>query len=75
MNRSRIPCVVALLSLLAAGLSGCATLNTWQRATLNSRIMEDPACPMEAAIEEHVHAIREAAQGATAAAGSSCGCN
>ncbi len=67
--------LLPLAALVLVLLPGCVTLATWERATLMSAVMEDPAAPMEATIEEHVHAVREAAQGATAAVGSSCGCN
>ncbi len=73
--RARALALPALFACLALSVSGCVTLSTWERATLMSAAMEDPASPMEAVIEEHVHAVREAGQGATAAAGSSCGCN
>lgn len=56
-------------------LSGCASLGAWQRAVLESRVMDPVGSPLEAALDDHVFAIREAAQGATGAAGSSCGCN
>ena len=58
-----------------ASATGCVTLSTWERSTLMSRVMQDSGSPLEASFEEHVHAVREAVQGATAAAGSSCGCN
>lgn len=63
------------VTLLLAVTPGCVTLSTWERATLMSAAMEDPGSAMEATLEEHVHAVREPAQGATAATGSSCGCN
>ncbi len=68
---------VLLSALVAAmaSMSGCVTLTTWERSTLMSRVMQDSGAPLEASFEEHVHAVREAVQGATAAAGSSCGCN
>ncbi len=74
---TRLALRLLTLSLLMTSLlaPGCAVLSTWERATLNSRVMFDSGSPGEAAIEEHVHAIRESAQGATTAAGSSCGCN
>ncbi|MCP4872047.1 MAG: DUF4266 domain-containing protein [Proteobacteria bacterium] len=70
MTRLLLPLVLFL-----AFAPGCVTLSTWERATLVSAAMEDPASPMEATLEEHVHAVREAAQGATSTVGSSCGCN
>lgn len=67
---------LALLALAASLLSGCAfTVPAWQRSTLMSRVMADPGVPLEHQLEDHVHAVREAAQGATASGGSSCGCN
>ena len=71
---TRLIATVICLAVLAS-LPGCVILTTWERATLNSRVMQDPMSPMEAALEGHVHSVRESAQGATSAAGSSCGCN
>ena len=74
--RARARFILALATVVAlASTSGCVTLTTWERSTLMSRVMLDSGAPLEASFEEHVHAVREAAQGGTAAAGSSCGCN
>ncbi len=67
---------LVLIVLASTLLSGCSfTLSAWQRTTLKSRVMADPGGPLEHQLDDHVHAVREAAQGATASGGSSCGCN
>lgn len=60
---------------LAALAGGCTVLKTWERGELQSRVMTDPPCAMEAAFDGHVHRTREAVSGASAGGGASCGCN
>jgi hypothetical protein len=63
-------CLLALVML-----PGCVTLSAWERTTVMSRVMADPGNPLEHQLLDHVHAVREAASGATTAGGASCGCN
>jgi hypothetical protein len=66
---------ILLFLCLAAACSGCATLSTWERSILMSRVMLDPGNPMAHQLEDHVHAVREAAAGASTGGGAACGCN
>jgi hypothetical protein len=61
---------VAVLLLIA----GCATVKPYERGLLMSRVMAEPAEPLEAAADQHVLGPREHQRGATRAGGVSCGC-
>jgi len=65
---------VSALILLFGVLTGCVTLAPYQRATLMTRVMQDPYDTREAATAAHVIEVREAMAGASAASGASCGC-
>lgn len=67
-----------LALLLLAGLlgsAGCAQVRPWERGVQADRRMRAAPCPERAAAREHVHAVREGAQGASNAQGSGCGCD
>jgi len=68
-----------LLSILLVGalcaLSGCVTLQPWERGLLNSRLMADPADPLATLADGHVDGAREAIAGAEGASADACGCN
>ncbi len=63
-----------MFPLLLILLSGCVHLAPYERATLMTRVMQDPYDPSEAALMAHVIEVREAMAGATVASGASCGC-
>lgn len=66
----------ALLVFVVLGmLSGCATLQPWERGVLESRLMGDPGDPLAAAFDGHVDGAREAIAGGEAVANDACGCN
>lgn len=71
MSRS-IAAGAILISLL---LMGCRTVPASQRGTLLEPAMQPPSDPMEVVMDAHLHETREAAAGATAVGGPSCGCN
>lgn len=56
-------------------LTGCAPLKPWERGEIVARCMQATGDPLEAAMDQHVHATRESARGAAGAEGASCGCN
>lgn len=65
--------LMLLVGLL--GSAGCATVPPWQRGVLADRRMRAAPCAERAAAREHVHAVREGAQGGGNAQGSGCGCD
>ena len=56
-------------------VSGCATLQPWERGVLMQRCMQQSLDPLETAMDLHMHRTREAMSGAAAGGGASCGCN
>lgn len=56
-------------------LSGCSTVQPWQRGTLAKPEMEWSPDRLEASLDNHVYFSKEASSGGTAAAGGGCGCN
>jgi hypothetical protein len=67
---------------IAAGfvvLSGCAVPEPWvkpyERERLADPIMQFSRTTLAERHREHVHAVREAARGATGVQGGGCGCN
>lgn len=71
------PLVSMLLLALALGLGGCATarVRPWERGALADYTMRSDRDPLAAAMAEHVHFSREAANGGRGVGGSGCGCN
>jgi len=68
-----------LLLLLAAGLSGCGSIEPWvkpyERDRLADPIMSLDADPVSRAYIQHVYEAREGARGGEGSAGGGCGCN
>lgn len=64
------------LFLFAAGffLSGCVTVQPWQREGLADPIMIMDENPIDAGIKEHPIDYREGSAGATGAQNGGCGC-
>jgi len=71
----RIPCLLWLLGGLAALLSGCTTVQPWERAALADYSMRPDRDPMHNTIMEHIYFSREASTGGRGVGGSGCGCN
>ncbi|HEU5080231.1 MAG TPA: DUF4266 domain-containing protein [Opitutaceae bacterium] len=69
------PVILVLLAALGALLSGCSTVQPWQRAALASYEMDPARDPLATAASEHVYYSREAATGGRGVGGSGCGCN
>lgn len=61
-------------SLLAMDLTGCATVQPWERATLSDPMMVFDENPIQKGILEHHLDYREGSVGATGAQGGGCGC-
>lgn len=64
---------VALLCLVA--LSGCTTVQPWERGVLAKEEMGWSPNRLEATLDSHVYFSKEASFGGGAAAGGGCGCN
>lgn len=60
--------------ILLCFAGGCAHLAPYERATLMTRILQDPYDEQEASALAHVIEVREAMGGATIGSGASCGC-
>lgn len=55
-------------------LSGCATVQPWQRESLSDPIMIMDENPIDAGIKEHPIDYREGSVGGTGAQSGGCGC-
>jgi len=65
---------LAALALLGV-LCGCETVQPWERGTLAREDMQWQDNVMEAALNDQIHASKEASSGGSGAAGGGCGCN
>ena len=65
-----------LLMVLAVSISisGCSSVEPWQRGTLAKKQMGLDPRPLHSKLRQHVQNSREAASGGTTAAGGGCGC-
>lgn len=66
--------LLVLLGALAL-LSGCTTVQPWERATLADYRMRPDRDPLMVAMSEHIYFSREASAGGRGVGGSGCGCN
>jgi hypothetical protein len=72
----KIHCLLLLLGVVAvAFLSGCTTVQPWERAALADYSMRPDRDPMHNTIMEHIYFSREASSGGRGVGGSGCGCN
>jgi type IV pilus biogenesis protein CpaD/CtpE len=67
--------VLALLAAAVTGLSGCATVQPWQRGTMADYTMRPDRDPLTDSQREHIFFTREAASGGRGVGGGGCGCN
>ena len=68
----------ALLIALVVSLGGCASWSSvkpYEREWLADPLMSFSRDPISDRFMEHVHDVREGAQGATITEGGGCGCN
>ena len=61
--------------LVAIAISGCETVQPWERGNLARDEMQWQGDVMESTLRAQVHASKEAASGGSGAAGGGCGCN
>lgn len=73
MKTSRL--LVLVFGLAALSLTGCSTVQPWQRGTLASYEMRPDRDPIATAMAEHIFFSREATVGGRGVGGSGCGCN
>ncbi len=66
---------LALGTLLATTMAGCAHVAPWEREHLARPSMDFSREGKEIAFRSHVHESREGAMGGNGAAGGGCGCN
>ncbi|MEI6514386.1 MAG: DUF4266 domain-containing protein [bacterium] len=67
--------MIAFLLLMLCGLSGCGTVQPWERGTLSDYTMRADRDPGTESFREHVYFTREAAAGGRGVGGGGCGCN
>jgi len=65
---------LAAFALIAVGLSGCVTVQPWERGILSDRMMIFDENPLQKGILEHHLDYREGSVGGTGAQGGGCGC-
>jgi hypothetical protein len=63
------------LAVLAAGQTGCETVQPWQRKTLADYSMRGDRDPIGEGINDHIFFSREMASGGKGVGGGGCGCN
>ena len=75
--RRRLASVVLLAALLggSALLSGCQTVEAWQKGNLAEYAMRPDSDPLEDVMSAHVQFSREGATGGEGVGGGGCGCN
>jgi len=72
MRAARLAAVGVALGLV---LSGCGTVQPWERDILARSDMAFDPDPMEATLRSHIHFSKEAALRGGGAGGGGCGCN
>ena len=63
-----------IMLVLTLTLSGCTTVEPWQRGTLAKQQMAPNPHPLKDKLRTHLQSSREAASGGDVAAGGGCGC-
>jgi hypothetical protein len=71
MNKLRLIAIAVALGLL----SGCVTVQPWQRGTLAREDMQPGGEPALAAFDDHTYFSKEASSGGRGFGGGGCGCN
>jgi hypothetical protein len=74
MSKRRCRRGVALVLAAAVALSGCATVQPWERETLSDPIMVFDENAIDKGVREHHRDYREGSAGATGAQSGGCGC-
>jgi hypothetical protein len=58
-----------------AALSGCTTVQPWERGNLADVTMRPDRDPLHAAMTDHIYFSREGSSGGRGVGGGGCGCN
>jgi len=74
MKRPNSLIALAPIALMAI-VSGCTTVQPWERDVLARREMSLDAYPLDAAIDDHIYFSKEASSGGRGFGGGGCGCN
>lgn len=67
--------LIALMALTASLLTGCRTVQPWERGTMADYTMRPDRDPLSISLSEHIYFTREAAAGGRGVGGGGCGCN
>lgn len=67
--------IVLALALSTAGLSGCVSIQPWERERLAATDMQFGGAEEMHSAESHATEVREGSVGGFDAAGGGCGCN
>ncbi|MDX2110507.1 MAG: DUF4266 domain-containing protein [Verrucomicrobiota bacterium] len=63
------------LTLVLVGLSGCQSVQPWEKGKLSDYTMRPDRDPTADAMADHIYFSREAASGGRGVGGGGCGCN
>lgn len=64
-----------LFLLMIAGLSGCSTVQPWEKQNLAKPEMTFEGDQLDTRYTEHIYSSKEAASGGAGVGGGGCGCN
>lgn len=64
-----------LICIALVALSGCSSVQPWERDVLARPEMSLDANPLDAAIDDHIYFSKEASSGGRGFGGGGCGCN
>ena len=67
--------LLAVFAVTVGALTGCDTVQPWQRKTLADYTMRGDRDPMGESISDHIFFSREMASGGKGVGGGGCGCN
>ncbi len=67
--------MVAAGVVAGLGLTGCATVEPWERGQLADYKSRPDRDPLVTVLDDHVYFTREAATGGRGVGGGGCGCN
>ncbi|MEL6215411.1 MAG: DUF4266 domain-containing protein [Pseudomonadota bacterium] len=73
MKRFRYACVLFSISLFA--VTGCTTVEPWEKGYLAREEMMLTPDPLAATLSDHVFFSKEASSSGSSSSGSGCGCN
>ncbi len=68
-------CLFSLLFIVSIAVTGCQTVNPWERGNLAKPQMALEFEPLTAALTAHTFSSKEAASGGYGVGGGGCGCN